>query len=256
MVAGGARQNFTGKAVLVTGGTRGIGAATVRAFLAAGARVALNGHNEDSTRRALAELPAGVVAAPGDIGSVAGCRAAVNAAVDAFGGLDVLVNNAGVFREVVMEDCDEALWDRILDTNLKGTFFAAQAALPSLRARRGNIVNVSSESGIMGSPRCTIYCASKGGVANLTRAMAIELAPTVRVNAVSPGPIETDMTRDGVPAGMSYEQYRELVMQYPYLRRMGRPEEVAQAILFLASDAAEFITGADLSIDGGSTAGR
>jgi len=256
MVAGTPRHDFTGKAVLVTGGTRGIGGATVSAFLAAGARVAVNGHTEESTRRAMGKLPAGAVAAAGDIGTVAGCRAAVKAALDALGGLDILVNNAGVFREVLMEDCDEAFWDRTVDINLKGTFFASQAALPSLRQRRGNIVNVSSESGIMGSPRCTVYCASKGGVANLTRAMAIELAPTVRVNAVSPGPIETDMTRDGAPAGMPYEQYREALMQYPYLRRMGRPGEVAQAILFLASDAAEFVTGANLSIDGGSTSGR
>jgi NAD(P)-dependent dehydrogenase (short-subunit alcohol dehydrogenase family) len=176
--------------------------------------------------------------------------------VAAFGGLDVLVNNAGVFREVLMEDSDEALWDRTININLKGTFFAAQAALPSLRQRRGNIVNVASESGLMGNPRCTVYCASKGGVVNLTRAMAIELAPDVRVNAVCPGPIETDMTRSGAPAGADYEQYHKALMQYPYLKRIGTPEEVAGAILYLASDAAAFVTGAMLSIDGGSTVGR
>jgi NAD(P)-dependent dehydrogenase (short-subunit alcohol dehydrogenase family) len=115
--------DFRDKAVLVTGGTRGIGAATVRAFLAAGARVAVNGRTGDSTRRAIDRLGAGakVVAAPGDIGSVAGCRAAVGAALGAFGGLDVLVNNAGVFREVLMEDSDEAFWDQTININLKGT---------------------------------------------------------------------------------------------------------------------------------------
>jgi NAD(P)-dependent dehydrogenase (short-subunit alcohol dehydrogenase family) len=249
---------FRDKAVLVTGGTRGIGAASVRAFLAAGARVAVNGHSSESTRRAMDQLSAGAqaVAAPGDIGTVSGCRAAVEAALAAFGGLDVLVNNAGVFREVLMEDSDEALWDQTINTNLKGTFFAAQAALPSLRRRRGNIVNVASESGIMGNPRCTVYCASKGGVVNLTRSMAIELAPDVRVNAVCPGPIETDMTRSGAPAGVDYDAYHEALTQYPYLKRIGTAEEVADAILYLASDAAAFVTGAMLSIDGGSTVGR
>ena len=250
------RFDFHDKAVLVTGGTRGIGAATVRAFLAAGARVALNGHSAESTRRAVEQLGAGVVAAPGDIGTVAGCRSAVETALAAFGGLDVLVNNAGVFREVLMEDSDEALWDQTLNINLKGTFFTSQAALPSLRQRRGTIVNVASESGIMGNPRCTVYCASKGGVVNLTRAMAIELAPDIRVNAVCPGPIETDMTRAGAPAGVDYTAYHEALTQYPYLKRIGTAEEVADAILYLASDAAAFITGAMMSIDGGSTVGR
>jgi NAD(P)-dependent dehydrogenase (short-subunit alcohol dehydrogenase family) len=254
----GIKFDFRDKAVLVTGGTRGIGAAAVRAFLSAGARVAVNGHSLESTRRAIEQLAAGgkIVAAPGDVGTVAGCRAAVAAAIESFGCLDVLVNNAGVFREVLMEDSDEALWDQTIDINLKGTFFTAQAALPSLRERRGCIVNVASESGIMGNPRCTVYCASKGGVVNLTRSMAIELAPTVRVNAVCPGPIETDMTRTGAPAGVDYEQFHAQLTQYPYLKRIGMPEEVANAILYLASDAASFMTGAMLSIDGGSTVGR
>jgi NAD(P)-dependent dehydrogenase (short-subunit alcohol dehydrogenase family) len=248
--------DFRDKAVLVTGGTRGIGAATVRAFLAAGARVAVNGHSSESTQRALQQLGGSAVAAPGNIGTVAGCRAAVEAALAAFGGLDVLVNNAGVFREALMEDSDEAFWDQTISINLKGTFFAAQAALPSLRARRGNIVNVASESGVMGNPHCTVYCASKGGVVNLTRSMAIELAPEVRVNAVCPGPIETDMTRSGAPAGVDYDAYHQALTQYPYLKRIGTAEEVADAILYLASDAAAFVTGTLLSIDGGSTAGR
>lgn len=250
--------DFRDKAILVTGGTRGIGMAAVRAFLAAGARVAVNGHTKESTQRALQKLgtTGEVAAAPGDIGSVAGCRAAVDAALKAFGGLDVVVNNAGVFREVLMEDSDEALWDQTVNINLKGTFFTSQAALPSLRQRRGNIVNVASESGLMGNPRCTVYCASKGGVVNLTRSMAIELAPDIRVNAVCPGPIETDMTRAGAPAGVDYEKYHEALTQYPYLKRIGTAEEVADAILYLASDAATFVTGAMLSIDGGSTVGR
>jgi len=249
-------NDFKDKRVLVTGGTRGIGLATVEAFLAAGARVAVNGRTQESVDAALAKLPKGAVGAPGDIGTVAGCRAAVAAAERAFGGLDVLVNSAGVFKEVAIEDSDEAWWDQVLDINLKGTFFASQAALPLLRANRGSIVNIASESGIQGSPRCTVYCASKGGVVLLTKAMALEVAPDVRVNAVCPGPVDTDMLWRGAPAGVDEKSYFAGLQTYAPMRRIGRPEEMAQAVLYLASPAAGFITGASLSLDGGSTAGR
>ena len=238
--------DFHDKAVLVTGGTRGIGAATVRAFLAAGARVAVNGHTAESARRAVDQLGARAqaMAAPGDIGTVAGCRAAVEAALAAFGGLDVLVNNAGVFREVLMEDSDEAFWDQTININLKGTFFAAQAALPSLRQRRGNIVNVASESGIMGNPRCTVYCASKGGVVNLTRSMAIELAPEVRVNAVAPGPILW-------PDDESFDELsRQRIISNTPLRREGTPEDIAKAVYYLVAEAG-YVTGETINVDGG-----
>lgn len=248
---------FEGKRVLVTGGTRGIGLATVEAFLAAGAAVAVNGRTQQSVDAAVAKLPKGkAVAAPGDIGTVEGCRAAVATAERALGGLDVLVNSAGVFREVTIEDSDEAWWDQVLDTNLKGTFFTSRAALPALRASKGCIVNLSSESGIQGSPRCTVYCASKGGVTLLTKAMALEVAPDVRVNAVCPGPVDTDMLWGGAPAGVDEKAYFAGLNSYAPMKRIGRPDEIAAAVLYLASPAAGFITGTSLSLDGGSTSGR
>jgi NAD(P)-dependent dehydrogenase (short-subunit alcohol dehydrogenase family) len=196
--------DFTDKRVLVTGGSRGIGRGTVAAFLEAGARVAVNGRTARSTAAGIAAIVAGgaggdsakLLAAPGDVATVAGCEAAVGAALEGFGGLDVLVNNAGIGKGGSIEDFDEAAWDETLDVNLKGTFFCIRAALAALRASKGNIVNVASDDGLMGQVGLAVYCASKGGVVNMTRAMALELAPDVRINCVCPGYIETDMVRD------------------------------------------------------------
>ena len=168
---------FDGRAVLVTGASRGIGKATAQAFLAGGARVAINGRTEESVAKAIAELGDHdrLVAAPGDVATAAGCEAVVDAALDALGGMDVLINNAGVFERAPMAESDEALWDSIIDINVKGTYFCSRAALPALEAARGVIVNVASEAGLNGYAGITVYCASKGAVVNLTRSMALEL---------------------------------------------------------------------------------
>jgi len=251
--------DFQDQRVLVTGGTRGIGAAAVEAFLAAGARVAVNGRTAASTEGAVEALGGGerIVAAPGDIGTLRGCEAAVAAAVDGLGGLDILVNSAGVGEGGRIEYVGETLWDETLDVNLKGTFFCAQAALPALRAVKGNIVNVASDAGLMGVPQLVVYCASKGGVVNMTRAMALELAPDVRVNCVCPGYVDTDMVRrdmiekDDDPAAL--EQW---LIDYAPMKRISTPPEIAGAILYLASPEARFATGTALQIDGGTTAGH
>lgn len=249
--------SFAGKRVLVTGGTRGIGRAAVQAFLKAGARVAVNGRTAQSTHATLSQLGQNAFAAPGDVARAEECRALVETAVEALGGLDVLVNCAGVARGGPAEGVTEALWDETLDTNLKGTFFCIQTALPHLRAGKGNVVNLASDAGLIGEIGLAVYCASKGGVVNLTRALALELAPDVRVNCVCPGYVDTDMVRRDVidAAADPVEMEATLAASAP-LNRIASPEEIATAVLYLASEEARFITGTALQIDGGTTAGH
>ncbi|MCH7815728.1 MAG: glucose 1-dehydrogenase [Proteobacteria bacterium] len=252
-------MDFTDKKILITGGSRGIGAAAARAFLERGARVAVNGRTADSVAAAMSEFGAGdrVVAAPGDVGTVAGCEAAVAAAIDGLEGLDILINSAGVGHSGLIEEMDEATWDETLDVNLKGTFFCIKAALAALRISGGNIVNLASDAGLIGEHRLVVYCASKGGVVNMTRAMALDLAPEVRVNCVCPGYVDTDMVRrDGIEKSHDPAAAEERIVNYAPMKRISTPEEIAMAIVYLASDEARFVTGAALAIDGGSSAGR
>jgi len=246
-------MDFTGKKVLVTGASRGIGIATARAFLACGASVAVNGRTSGSVDKALAELGAErTVSAPGDLIDKAGCDAVVGAALDGLGGLDVLVNNAGVFASTPVESASESDFDHMMDINLKGPFFCIQAALPALCASRGNIVNTASESGLMGQPGNSIYCASKAGLINMSRVLALDLAPDVRINNVCPGGVDTDMMRAGTTSDADLDDARA----YAPMQRIARPEEIADAILYLASDKAGFVTGATWQLDGGSTVGH
>jgi NAD(P)-dependent dehydrogenase (short-subunit alcohol dehydrogenase family) len=253
-------MDFADKKVLITGASRGIGFAAAQEFLALGARVAINGRTEQSVATAIAELDAGdrVVAAPGGVGTVDGCESVVRGAVEGLGGLDVLVNNAGVAGpDSTIEKVTEAIWDETLDVNLKGTFFCSRAAVSELRAAGGSIVNTASVAGLQGFEGVSVYCASKGGVVNLTRAMAVELAPEIRVNCVCPGYVDTDMVRRDYidladdPAAAE----REAIEEAP-LMRMATPEEIAKAIVYLASHDARFITGVALPMDGGGSAGR
>jgi NAD(P)-dependent dehydrogenase (short-subunit alcohol dehydrogenase family) len=253
------QTDFTDKRVLVTGGSRGIGRGTVEAFVEAGARVAVNGRTTESTAAAIAAMDGGerLFAAPGDVATTTGCEAVVGAATEGLGGLDVLVNSAGVDKHGRIEDYDEATWDWILDVNLKGTFFCIRAALPALRASKGNIVNLASDAGLIGQQGLTVYSASKGGVVNMTRAMALELAPDLRVNCVCPGYVDTDMVRrDGIEQADDPAAAEHAVINCAPLKRMATPGEIAAAILFLASDHSRFVTGAAFQIDGGSTAGQ
>jgi NAD(P)-dependent dehydrogenase (short-subunit alcohol dehydrogenase family) len=253
-------MNFTDKKVLITGGSRGIGYATAQAFLALGARVAINGRTEQSVAAAITRLAGGdrLVAAAGNVGTVAGCETAVNTAIEELGGLDVLVNCAGICVDSTIEETDETMWDETFNINLKGTFFCVRAALPALRKNSGSsIINMASVAGLQGYAEGSIYCASKGGVVNLTRALAMELAPDIRVNCVCPGWVDTDMLRrDYIDiADDPAEAEREAMAEAP-LERVSTPEEIASAIIYLASHDARFITGVALPLDGGLSAGR
>ena len=250
--------DFTDKRILVTGGTRGIGRAAVEVFLAGGARVAINGRTAHSTAAGIESLGGdGLIAAPGDVGTVIGCEAAVGAAIESLGGLDVLVNSAGVGGGGSIEEFDEAKWDKTLDVNLKGTFFCIRAAMPALRESGGNIVNVASDAGLMGFPRLIVYCASKGGVVVMTRAMALAFAPDVRVNCVCPGYVDTDMVRrDHIEQTENPAAVEQELIDFAPLQRMAEPAEIGRAIAYLADSENRFVTGAALQIDGGGTAGR
>ena len=248
-------MNFEGKRVLITGGSRGIGRATAQAFREAGAQVAVNGRTAESTADGIAAMgDDGLIAAPGDIGTVAGCEAVVGAALDAFGGLDVLVNSAGVAKARSIETCDEAFWDEVMELNLKGTFFCIRAAAAALRESHGSIVNVASTSGLSGDANLSTYCASKGGVVLLTKALSAEFAPEVRVNCVCPGWVDTDMAKVYINNSDDPAAARAEIDADSPMGRIARPDEIAASILYLASKAAGIVTGVVLPIDGGSMA--
>ena len=247
--------DFTNKRILVTGGTRGIGRAIVEAFLEAGARVAVNGSTDEATDRAISELKAGdlAVAAPGSVGSVAACESIVTAAVEGLGGLDVLVNNAGVGGGGPVEETKEEVFDQVMDINLKGVYFMTQYAAPHLRESGGNIINVASVMGIVGAPYGSIYGASKAAVMSLTRSHALEFGSAIRVNSVVPGGVDTDMLR-----GLAKKIAKDVESGYEILskdtaaqHRIADASEIAGPVLYLASDLASFVTGSTHVVDGG-----
>jgi NAD(P)-dependent dehydrogenase (short-subunit alcohol dehydrogenase family) len=250
-----------GRSVLVTGGARGIGLAAARRFLEHGDRVTIGARTEESladARRTLGRHGhVGSVAA--DVSTVEGCRDTVEAALDAFGALDILFTNAGGYEAVRIEDATEESWDRTIDVHLKGTFFCIRFALEALRATKGAIVTMASDAGLSGlRGGWGAYCAAMGGVVNLTRQLALDLAPEVRVNCIAPGPVRTDHVLE-VLGARSYGGHTEgedpsasLADSLP-IGRLIEPDEVADAVLFIAG--ASSMTGSIVSLDGGSTAG-
>jgi NAD(P)-dependent dehydrogenase (short-subunit alcohol dehydrogenase family) len=245
---------FTGKRVLVAGATRGIGLAVAEAFLKAGARVAVNGSNRETVGQAAKALrsPNCIVEAPGDLSTVEGCRQTVETALSGLGGIDVLVNNAGRWNFATVENAAESSWDEIIDVNLKGAFFVTKYALAALRASKGNIVNVASISGLSAEPGTSIYCLSKAGLIHMTRCHAWEFGPDVRVNAVCPGPIDTDMLRrvSGAFFDSTDDGYR-LMAKDCASKRLGNVSDIAGPVLYLASELAGYATGAVHVVDGG-----
>ena len=245
-------KRFDGRVVLITGAASGIGAAAARRFASEGARVLLGDLNEDGGRALERELGDVARFFPLDVREIAQVDACTQACVDHFGRLDVLFNNAGIGSYGAAPDLDPKTWRDVLAVDLDSVFFGCRAAIPQLRCNGGGvIVNTASISGLYGDYGLLAYNAAKGAVVNLTRALAIDHAREgIRVNAVCPGPIDTPLVKFLMEhAAVSQEYARNIPMG-----RVGRAEEVAAAVAFLASDDAAYITGATLVVDGGLTA--
>ncbi len=241
-------MRFTGKTVVVLGGNSGIGLAAARGFRTEGARVAITGRNEQTLAAAAAAND--LLAVRSDIASVADTRAALAHIAEQLGGIDVLFVSAGVAGFLPAADVSEAFWDNIHSINLRGTFFAVQAALPHLRDG-GSIVLTGSVAGSRGFPGSLVYGATKAGLRAATRVLAAELLPRrIRVNMVSPGPTETEIFKRGASPAQVNAVRDHLRAAVP-MQRTGEPEEPARAVLFLASAEASFITGVELLVDGG-----
>ncbi len=241
------------KVALISGGARGMGAAEARLFAREGAMVVIGDVLEEEGRRTEAEIgEAGgqCLFVRLDVTSEEDWRRAVAAAVSRFGRLDTMVNNAGIFPVVRLEDTSGELWDQVMDINVKGVFLGTKYAIPEMRrAGGGSIINISSVAGLIGSAVAAAYGASKGAVRLFTKATAIQYAGDgIRANSVHPGVIETLMT---VPTLLSDEAVRKNQIARTPLGRLGQPEDVAYGVLFLASDESAFMTGSELVIDGG-----
>lgn len=238
------------KTAIITGGTSGIGLATAKIFLVHDYNCVLIGRNPARFEQIKSELGGSFEFISADVRKVADCDRIISRTVELFGGVDVLINSAGIYHEGAITSVEEKIFDDLFTTNVKGTFFVTKAAVNELIKRRGSIVNVASDAGLQGNYFCAAYSASKGAIVAFTRSLALELAGyPVRVNCVAPGDILTPMTLKQLK--ISGETVEDLAQVYP-LGRIGTPEEVAEAIYFLAT--ATFITGAILSVDGGLTA--
>lgn len=256
-------QETVARTVVVTGAAGGVGAAVARRFASEGAALVLGDINPVALDELAGELAsvASVHAVRCDVTSVSDCETLMATAVRETGRLDVLVNTAGLWVEGPSEAMTEAEWDRVVNVNLKGTFFCCSRAIPELRKTHGCIVNMSSDAGVVGTPETAIYTASKGGVSLLTKSLALELAgDLVRVNAVCPADIMTPMLQyqaDTYGGGDPKGYFDRLLTGYPQgdKARFITPEEVAELIFFLASPPAAPITGANISIDFGTSAG-
>ena len=238
----------------MTGGGTGIGRAVALAFASMGANVAIaNRSSMDAAEQVAQEIRAmgcNAVVIQGDVSQAASADAIVSQVLTSFGGVDIVVNNAGATRDSALARMSEQDWDTVIDVNLKGAFLISRAAIkPMMRQKHGKIVNVASVMGLMGNPGQTNYCASKFGLIGFTQALAKEVGSrNIQVNAVAPGFIETSMT-DVLPL-----EYRTALLERIPAKRLGKPEDVVGSVVFLCSGYADYVTGQTLAIDGGLTA--
>ena len=248
-------KQFSGKVALVTGATSGIGRACALAFADAGANLVCVGRRSEALREMktkITETGVDVLTIEADLAATEAPASVMARAVETFGGIDVLVNAAGHISNGTIENTSLEAWDDMMNVNVRGVFQLMQQAAPSLIERRGNIVNVSSVTGLRAFPGVLAYCVSKAAMDQLTRCASLELAAKgVRVNAVNPGVVVTQIHKRGGMNDDAYTAFLEHSKTTHPLGRTGRPEEIADLVLFLASDKASWITGATYSIDGG-----
>ncbi len=252
-------MRLANKVALITGGTSGIGQATAILFANEGAKIAITGRDEKrghAVTEQILENGGHAIFIRADVRKPDECSRAIDETLRAFGHLDVLFNNAGIFYPHSALECTEEEWDLQIDINLKGTFLMSKFALPGMIQQGGGvIINNSSGWGIVGGDAGVAYCASKGGVVLLTKAMAIDHGRQgVRVNCICPGDVDTPMLpEDARMRGMKWEDYLASCSNRP-MGRIGTVDEIAKAVLFLACDDSSFMTGAALVVDGGGTA--
>ena len=251
--------DFSGKRALVTGGTSGMGEAVALAFARAGARVVISGRDQQRARNVISRagrLPGSLAFVAGDVTRRDKCDLVVTEAVGILDGLDILVNSAGVIFHATAEETTDEQWQQTMTVNVNGLFYICRAALPALKESRGTIVNIASDAALSGSYHLTAYCASKGAVLQMSRAMALDYARDgVRIVPVCPGDVDTPMLRGefrerGLEAETGLAESAEGVP----LNRVCTPEEVADLVLFACSDSARFVTGYPLVMDGGGRA--
>lgn len=252
--------SLTGKRALIAGGASGIGRATALLFAREGAAISVVDLDEVGGRAVGKEIDhegSRAIFVPCDVTQAGDCQRAVEQTVRDLGGLDVLVNSAGIIRRANVLETTEAEWDQVMAVNVKSVFLLSKYAIPVMaEAGGGVIINVASGWGLVGGPRAAAYCASKGAVVQLTKSMALDHGrQNIRVNCICPGDTDTPMLRDEArQLGEPMEQFLAEAAERP-LGRIGRPEDIAEAALYLASDASSFVTGTALVVDGGGIAG-